>query len=469
MNTKLFDNFLDCLRKSSKGQILAGFSGGADSSALLLLLLKAKPLLKLNIRAIHFEHGIRGKSSFDDAVWCREFCLKRKIPFQRIALKVPDRQVAGESIEMAARRCRLEEWEALSKKYPGAAIALAHHADDRIENLFLRLIRGANASGLSSMRSSQRLGGLLILRPVLAWRKTELLDFLAGEGVEDCCEDASNSNNGIPRNFLRNKLLPQLVRQFPASSEGIIASLAALEDDALFLEDEASRHFEGLAGKSRTPISFWRKLPPPLRIRALRLWLSSLMGIDFIPNRALMLRFAETLKSQEETACGEKINIPLSADCSLQIQKGYCKLSPANPALLPAQEEWDWKTKEETIWGESYRINARLLKKCPSLSKGSGKSEVFFDAKGFPQRLVLRMQRNGDTMHPFGTEKRVRLKKLFGACKVSAGEKHLYPLLCDPDGNILWIPGVRRSNILPVTNKGEAVVQLTAKILSDKP
>ena len=152
---------------------IVGFSGGADSTALLLLLEEAFPC----IEAVHLNHGLRGDAAAADEDWCRNFCRERGIPYVSVALNVPAKRCLGEGIEAAGRRLRLAYWRDTTNSE--CAVALGHHADDCIEDLLLRATRGANSGGLTPMRPrrcrtrlrrvcSRRIRGLWRCRPKFA-------------------------------------------------------------------------------------------------------------------------------------------------------------------------------------------------------------------------------------------------------------------------------------------------------------
>ena len=143
-----------------------GFSGGADSTALLLILW-AQGIRPLT--AVHFNHGLRENAADVDAEWCRNFCKTRDIPFLLHHLDIPGNRQPGEGIEAAARRCRLAAWAKLTKT--DDAVVLGHQRDDAFEDLLLRLGRGANSSGLSPLRPERRVHELTFLRPLLQYRR----------------------------------------------------------------------------------------------------------------------------------------------------------------------------------------------------------------------------------------------------------------------------------------------------------
>ena len=130
---------------------LVGFSGGADSAALLLGLWQAGVR---NLTAVHCNHHLRGAESEEDERWCWIFCTAYDIPFKVVDLQVTQSKFRGESLEEAARRLRFQALSRLAKHKPwwnewdgSDPVYLAHHEDDRLEELFLRLARGSNATG----------------------------------------------------------------------------------------------------------------------------------------------------------------------------------------------------------------------------------------------------------------------------------------------------------------------------------
>ncbi|OVE82776.1 hypothetical protein BVY04_00060, partial [bacterium M21] len=90
-------------------KLLVGFSGGADSTALVLLLSE----LEISFTAVHLNHGIRGHEAMEDETWCHRFCRLRHLPFESHSLDVLTNKAAGESMEMAARRLRLAHWKSV--------------------------------------------------------------------------------------------------------------------------------------------------------------------------------------------------------------------------------------------------------------------------------------------------------------------------------------------------------------------
>lgn len=451
------------LKKFRNYTIYAGFSGGADSTALLLLLNKIAPALKIQLKAVHFQHNIRGKESIKDAEWCKKFCRDRNIVFIEIELNVPQNITHGEGIEAAARRLRLQAWETLLEGKKKSVAALGHHGDDRVENLFIRAFRGSNSSGLTSMRAVHKINNVVYIRPMLIFRRNEIEDFLRSENVRDWRVDSTNDDIVYRRNFLRKSILPEIYRQVDFSELGLQQSISVLEDDADFIEKAAAAEFKKLRSMEKTSLHFWLKLHPALRIRVLRLWLTKQLKRDFIPDKNLMARFDEELNNYTEES-GEKTLIPLEQDLYIKLQKGKCSVRKYDSSENVQKLEtltWDWKNNSSIKWQEKV-FSAKLTETSSAkIHLSMPDNQACFDAARLPDSFIIRLSENGDKMHPFGSKEEVRLKKLFSGRKIVADDKKNYPLLTTPDNKIIWIPDVRQSSFALVTEQTKSVLMIT--------
>ena len=195
-------------------KVFLSFSGGPDSCALFLLLLKWRKICPFTLEAIHFNHHLRGEEAFKDALFTKEFAEEREIPYRCIDLFVPEEKREKEGEEEAARRLRLMQWKCLCRQEPDSLIASGHQKEDTFENFFLRLARGGNTSSLTAMRAFSTLGELNFFRPLLTFSKRELEEFLRKEGVTKWCIDRTNLDETYcRRNFFRNHLFPLLEKE----------------------------------------------------------------------------------------------------------------------------------------------------------------------------------------------------------------------------------------------------------------
>ena len=191
---------------SKTKRLLVGVSGGADSVALLHLLLEAG---FRNLVVCHLDHGLRGRASTEDAKFVTRLAAKLTVECVVNQADVRGRMAArGESLETAARHARLEFFAECAVKFRCRRVLLAHHADDQAETVLWNLLRGSH--GLKGMHEEQRLGEKLdLIRPLLGVRRAELVEWLKSQGHR-WREDASNGQPIAVRNRLRNEALPLL-------------------------------------------------------------------------------------------------------------------------------------------------------------------------------------------------------------------------------------------------------------------
>ncbi len=420
----------------SHGPIYVGFSGGADSFAALLAVLDCRRELDLEVVAVHFEHGLRGEAGRTDAAAAEAAARRFEVAFRRFDLELdPD----APDLENRAREARLAIWQGLA---PCIAV-LGHHAGDRRENLLLRLLRGGNASALSSMRRTSRIGEVTFLRPLLSWDRTDIVQFLAERGITEFCEDQTNFDPAYRRNFLRLQILPELEKTVPGASRGLDRALEALECDALLLEKLARAESANFIGRNDFTREEWRTLDPALRCRVLRFFLSHRAEETVIPDHALLRRFDQMLTSKNPES--RLLEMPGGA---FRFRANEMTWETSGKPELP--REWRWKRERHPLF---------RVEECESLPETIGLGEAFFDAEKLPELLLVESPRPGDRMTPFGQDGEVKLKKLRTDRKVAAGA--LPYLLKTPDGAILWAPGVRHGAHCAVTAETTRIVRIS--------
>lgn len=192
--------------------LLVAYSTGLDSTVLLHLLHLLAPRLGLSLHAAHAHHGLR-LASDQEADRAGQVCASLNIPLAVQHLNVPQMTRHGAGLEETARNLRYKFLESERQKCQADWIVMAHHSDDLAEDIILRLLRGTGWPGLGGMSGVDR--KRRILRPLLAWKKSELLA-LALELRLTWCEDTSNSDLAYTRNRVRQQILPLLHVENPA-------------------------------------------------------------------------------------------------------------------------------------------------------------------------------------------------------------------------------------------------------------
>ncbi|MCA9251054.1 MAG: tRNA lysidine(34) synthetase TilS [Phycisphaerae bacterium] len=209
-------------------KVIVGVSGGADSTALLHALhqVSRDENTGYRLHVAHLNHQLRGAESDDDAAFVSALADSLQLP---CTIETCDLRAESESqrssLEDIARRARLRFFDDMCKSTGANHVALAHHADDQVETVLHRFMRGTGVRGLSGMSAKRPLSKssrIQIIRPLLEFSRQEILEFIESAGLS-YRHDSSNTSRDHTRNRIRHDLLPQLEASFnPQVREAIL-------------------------------------------------------------------------------------------------------------------------------------------------------------------------------------------------------------------------------------------------------
>lgn len=259
--------------------VAVALSGGRDSVALLHATLAAA--LPARVVALHVHHGLQDQADDWDR-FCATLCTDWRVPLRTERVHVQCE--VGEGIEAAARRARYAALGRMCRAAGASLLLFAHHRDDQVETVLLRLFRGAGVAGLSGMPATRALdavGDVRLLRPWLDVSRADIDRYCQQHGLR-WIEDPSNTDTRFARNALRTHL-PALQAAFPALADNVAQAAAHLAQAAGMLDEMALRDLARLAGPGRDAdtlaeldLAGLRALPPAHADGVLRAWLRDL-------------------------------------------------------------------------------------------------------------------------------------------------------------------------------------------------
>ena len=272
MTTGPLDTLESKLTTLPNGSLCVAFSGGMDSSVLLHRLAHSPRARARGLRTLHIHHALHA----DSARWvdhCEAFAQSVNVPFKSVDVIV-NRQ-SGTGLEDAARRARFAAFAHHLRD--GEILALAHHRDDQIETVLLKLLRGAGPEGLGGMRALRPFERGLLWRPLLDIPRSALADYASMHRLS-WLDDPSNADTNLRRNFLRHDIVPRLTQRWNDAPIAISHSAAWMRATSDFINDEAQRAFATMHSDDLASLGWpaWLDLPAALRDAVLRLWLRAL-------------------------------------------------------------------------------------------------------------------------------------------------------------------------------------------------
>lgn len=405
MNPTLSAHLDVALRELGDVALVVAYSGGPDSTALLHALATrgARPRL----RALHVDHGLHAESG----VWslhCRRFCASLDIPFEAVRVTVDASR--GEGIEAAARRARHAAFAGALRE--GERMVLAHHRDDQVETVLLKLLRGAGPEGLAGMRALRPLGAGLLWRPLLDLPRAVLLDHVA-QAALDTVHDPSNVDPRIARGFLRATVMPALTAQWPHAATSIAHSARLCRDAADHLRDAWLDALATLRDAGDTlDAARWLALPIAQRAPLLDHWLHE-AGLT-APTTAQR----ETLERQVHGAAAERLPLVGWADTEVRVWRGRLWAMRRRPAF-------------DTAWRSPWQGEPLTLPGGGTLSLDRGR---------LARPVTVRYRLGGERLRPSGDRHTRELRDLFQAAAVPPWERPRVPLVED-GGRLVAVAG----------------------------
>lgn len=441
--------------------VLLAVSGGVDSIALLDMMARIAPELKLQIGVAHFDHGLRGEAAHRDASFVVEQARLRGI--KAYVGRGDVKKLAAEyklSIEEAGRKARYAFLKRVAQKHRYSVVMTGHNANDNAETLLMNLLRGSGVKGLAAIppvRSLMR--GVVLARPLLEFER-EMIEGYAREMDIEWSEDETNKSPQFLRNRVRAELLP-LLKQFNPSIVGTLASTANIMQCLEQYISQTVDHAIERVVTDRTKESLALKLNqlkhylPAMQTEIVQRSISDVFEIPPISygaiERTLGLMWKE---SGSKADVGNGITAFRDRE-TLEVRR---ELPPPPPVVRTFRA------------GESVQVGRTLLR-TEILAKeaavpGTLSSIEFVDAAKVTGELTLRSWKEGDRFRPFGMEGEKKLSDFLIDKKVPLDRKARILVVANGD-QIVWVCGMRLDDRYRITAETEKVLRMELEVVTD--
>ena len=419
--------------------ILVALSGGADSMALLHLLIGYAKTTAAPISVAHVNHRLRGAESDADAAFCKSVAKAHGLPFYELEIDVAALAASnGRGVEEEAREVRYHFFEELMKAHSIPLVATAHHADDNAETVLLHMTRGSGLRGLRGIPPVRALGEGQLIRPLLGASKEEILSYCKQNHIE-YVTDQTNEDTDLARNRIRHCVIPELRKLNPETVESImrLCRTVAREDDFL---DECARAFitRNQTADGGLPTEALHTAHPALAARAAALLLKEQCDEIASTHVESVLDLAKKSKPHATLHIGNGIETTVENHC-LYVRKSVSP-SPASPYQLPIGEGmFPIPEADMLLVVENTDSSPKNQKSFKNIYKKATTTKI--SSAKISGSLYARPRREGDVILAGGMHKKV--KKLMCDKKIPLTHRDRIPLLCDDDG-IVWIPAAVR-------------------------
>jgi tRNA(Ile)-lysidine synthase len=423
--------------------VLVAVSGGADSVALLHLLLGLATRWRLRLHVVHVNHQLRAASAAD-ADFVRALCARLGVPVDVETVAV-DRQG---SLEAAARAARYAALETCAARVGADRIAVGHTADDQAETVLMRLVQGAGVRGLAGIPPVRG----RIIRPLIELRRSVLAADLRRAGLA-WVEDETNRDPKFLRNRIRHELLPLLSDSYNPEVASALIRMASLARETVSALDQT-------AGAELDRLAVWSDRAATLRLEALHA-LPRPVAAEVLRQAAARLGSRAPLRAWSHRGLKRVLAVPPPrrafklGGVTVEVSGVLARLATAPlPALIEHQVAVPGRTELPEI-GQA--LEARLVG-ADAYAIPREPSRVAFDADDLTMPVLVRARKRGERFIAFGGSER-RLKSLLIEAKVPRWDRGRVPVI-EAGGTIVWVGHLRRGAAGRVTARTRRVLEL---------
>ena len=422
---KVYDYLTNDLKICENDVIVVGNSGGPDSMALTYVLLKLRKKIGFKIICAHINHNVRIESK-DEAKFLENYCQKNGIFFEHMIIE----KYGDDNFHNEARTIRYNFFEKIVKKYNANYLMTAHHADDLMETVLMRLVRGSSFKGYGGFKTSVEKENYKLVRPLVFVTKAQIQEFNDKKEIPYVI-DKSNFKDKYTRNRYRKNVLPFMKSEDLKVHEKFLKFSDIIYEYDNYINTQTKKIIDKIYNKDKLNIQEYKKLDKLIQQRVISFMLEKYYSDD------LLLINDTHVNLIFDLIYSKKSNLSVSLPNNVMAVKSYDYL--------------EIKPKIDEIC--DYEIEINKYCKLPNNhiielitdSETNDNNICRLDSKEIVMPLYVRTRRIGDKMYLKKVNGSRKIKDIFIDSKVPVGLRDKWPIVVDSNENIIWIPGIKKS------------------------
>ncbi len=419
----VYDFLENKIKLTKEDSIVVGVSAGPDSMCLLYLLLELQKKIGYKIIVAHINHQKREESKEEES-FLKEYCLNHNCSFESMRIE----KYGTGNFHKEAREIRYKFYQDLINKYQAAYLMTAHHGDDLIETILMRLVRGSTLSGYKGISLITNMDNYFIVRPLLYVTKEEIENFNKANNIPYRI-DQSNFSNKYTRNRYRHNVLPFLKEENKNVHLKFLKFSAMLTECDNYIEKVLNNAYNNIYQDAKLDISLFKEEDIFLQKMLLeKILLNFYDDLSFVESKHIDILLNLIRKNKS----GSKISLPLGIIA--KIDYGYFLLEKSNNLdsnycyLL----EDGLKLPNGMTFQEYH-------------GKENGNDVIHLISSDIDLPLYVRSKKVGDAIELKGMNKFKKVSDIFIDKKLSRDKRDSYPIVVDSSGKIIWIPKLKKS------------------------
>lgn len=405
--------------------VVIGESGGPDSMCLLFLLMEYRKSHNINIVAAHVNHSIRAESD-NEQIFVENYCKKNNIIFDTMKIEKSNFELT----ENKAREIRYEYFKNTIKKYNAKFLLTAHHGDDLMETILMRLTRGSSLKGYAGFEMHIKYRDYILLRPLIYYTKQEIKEYADKNNIPYVV-DKSNEKTKYTRNRYRKYALPFFKEENINSNKKFLNFSNKLLEACRFIDDIVNDTFKNVYINKVLYVDKFNDNKKIVKTRIIEKILNELYPDDlFIINDCHVNLIMDAIKSNKKNII---VNLPHNMIMKKEYNKIYFEKNNES------NKEYNIELQEETYLNNGYTL--KLIDK--SDEKSNFVTRLNLDEIELP--LYARTKSEGDKISVKKLNGSKKVKDIFIDSKITKSQRDSWPILVDSLGKVLWIPGLKKS------------------------
>lgn len=426
-------NFLDKYLEEND-IVVCATSGGVDSMSLLHILLNYKKSLK--IICAHVNHNLR-EESFEEYEFVKEYCYINNVVFEGTIF---DKNVNG-NFESESRKKRYSYFDEIVNKYSAKYLLTAHHGDDLIETILMRIMRGSTLDGYSGFSIISDRNNYKIVRPLIYMTKEELYNYSRENNIE-FREDKTNISDKYTRNRYRHNVLPYLKQENKNAHLKFLKFSNEVESASNFINNYIEKLYVDIYNDGRMNLQDLKNLD----IYVLRRFLIKVLSNVYTNNiNNINDKHIEVII---DLIYSNKPNMIIDLPLNIKVIKKYNIIEIKK---LDLENEYNYEIQNEVI------IPTGIIKKV-SETNLTNNYVCHLNSNMINLPLYVRNKKDGDYIEVLGLNGKKKIKDIFINEKVDIEKRSKYPVVVDSENNIVWLPGLKKSKYDTLKTKNYDII-----------
>lgn len=405
--------------------IVVGCSTGPDSMALIDMLIKIREKYNLSLIVAHVNHNLR-EQSYEEAEYMRQYCEENNVFFETMTIE----SYGDDNFHNEAHNIRYNYFESLAHKYNANYVMTAHHGDDLIETVLMRIVRGSNLKGYSGFKEIVEKDTYKIVRPLIYFTKEELKKYDEENNVKYYIDD-SNEKDKYTRNRYRKYVLPFLKEEDKNVHLKFLKFNSTLDEVSKYLEKEKEKVLSRTISDNKILVDKFIQEDVFMQKEVLYSLLSWYYNDDLILINDRHIDLILKILNSKKSNCF--VNLPND----VVAEKSYNELELKRSTDLISSYEIEFDNYVSLP-------NNHSIEKVDSI-EGNSNSICRLSSEDIVLPLIVRTRKIGDKIRVKGMNQTKKVKDIFIDSKIPLKNRDSWPIVLDASGKIVWIPGVKKS------------------------